>query len=107
MRGLVISSLVLSLLVLSPAYSSRLIDWTAIDDSLNMLEYSLNQAESELRSSERLLEEQAMLSASLQAQLEDCELRLEKSDAAMRRWRIFSGVMAGTAILAIIVAAIK
>lgn len=74
-------------LLCQSSYAFNAIDWSAIDNDLNMLEWNLEQLKTDNERLESAFDEQALYSTNLSIQLADCEKRLEASGRTMRLWR--------------------
>lgn len=63
------------------------IDWNALDNNLNMLEWNLQQLKTDNMNSQKYSDEMAKFSASQALQLQEYESKLRTSEKATKRWR--------------------
>lgn len=85
----------LSQLYATPSFH---IDWTKVDDNLNLLEWNLNTAETTIKSLQMDLEEQQKFSANQQLQYKTLEDKYQKSEKATKLWKGISIVAISSTI---------
>lgn len=74
------------------------IDWSKIDNNLNLLEWNLSEAETTIKSLEKDLEEQQKYSANQQIQYKTLEDKYQKSEKAMKLLKTISIVAISSTI---------
>lgn len=66
------------------------IDWSKLDDNLNLLEWNLDEAETTIKSLQKDLDEQQKYSANQQIQYKTLEDKYQKSERATKLWKTIS-----------------
>lgn len=74
------------------------IDWSKIDNNLNLLEWNLDEAETTIKSLQKDLDEQQKYSANQQIQYKTLEDKYQKSERATRLWKTISIVAISSTI---------
>ena len=74
------------------------IDWSKIDNNLNLLEWNLDEAETTIKSLQKDLEEQQRFSANQQIQYKTLEDKYQKSERATKLWKTISIVAISSTI---------
>lgn len=69
------------------------IDWSKIDNSLNMLEWNLSEAGTTINSLQTDLQEQQRYSANLQVQYRNLETKYQKLEKTTRLWKYTSTIL--------------
>ena len=69
------------------------IDWSKLDNSLNMLDWNLSEAEITIESLQRDLEEQQKYSANQQLQYKTLEDKYQRLEKTTRLWKYTSAIL--------------
>ena len=75
-------------------------DWSKIDNNLSIIEWNLNALKTENQTLQSLYDEQVKFSTAQSLQSQDLELKLQKSERTMKKWKIGCITLGATTLLA-------
>lgn len=88
LRKLLIVLLLLSCSFCWSEVSFRRVDWNAIENNVNNIEFNLKQLQTENETLKTQFNEQVLFSANQSIQLQNSENKLKQSEKATKRWKI-------------------